>query len=285
MLERELLNHLSSEYFEKILEETAARSTPAYKAINSYYKMFKALRSNPDVKDYFKFKESVMEAAGKISLEDFKVLVRCLTISVGNLSGREINVHREMFEINNLMIENDIFLEDNGYLKEIHFIKYISYCCNCGEIQSAESFLKKFSSKIPDNTRENCLNHTRAEISFAEGDFNVSLELLSRVTSLYFEMKYAIKSLQILNYFELNDYESFLYLLDSSKHLAKYNKPLELRITQNFTKFYNAVNELFQYKNNKAAIDLKLLKKNIIDSNPYRRTWLLKKIDTLEGIR
>jgi hypothetical protein len=243
--------------------------------------MYKAMNNTSGSEDYFNFKESVIDVAGIASVEDFRTLIRCLTVSLGNFQRTNIDMHREMFEINNLMLENNIFLENNGFLTELHFNKYVSYCCTCREIAAAEKFLSNYSGKLPADTKQNCLNFAMAEINFAKGSFRKSLEYLAKANDLYFEMKFSIRTLEIMNHYELGDFEAFLYALDSSKHLAKYNKPLELEKIRNFTEFYNIVSTLFQYKNNKKSADAASLRKSVENSYPYRKKWLLEKIEEL----
>lgn len=278
----ELLNFLTPSYIENLLVELRPRSEQAYLLINSYYMMFKAFEESSAEVNYFDFKKAVFGISGKASSEDFRVLVRCLTICLGIIKPRELNMHREMFEINNLMLENNIFLEDNGFLSEIHFNKYISYCCTCHEAEIAEKFLHGYSLHLAADSKDSCVNYGLAEINFAKGEYKKSLENLTKVNNIYFDLKFSSKSLHIMNCYELDDFESFLYLLDSGKHLAKYNEPLENDLTNNFKKFLEIVSALFELKRNPAESNIMAIKETVNNSYPYRKTWLLEKIVELQ---
>ena len=97
------------------------------------------MNSDSDINCYLNFKAAVKDAANYASKGDLRTIIRSLTVCLGNLPKDFINVTREIFEINLLMIEMDIFVEDNGYLMEIHFNKFIIYSCTCKRSQQRKS--------------------------------------------------------------------------------------------------------------------------------------------------
>ena len=73
--------------------------------------------------------------------------------------------------------------------------------------------MKEYSHRLAPENKDSCIAYANAEICFANGDFNTSLENITKTDVVYFDMKLSIKALQIMNYYELNDYDSFLYCL------------------------------------------------------------------------
>lgn len=266
---------------DKILDYAKAHSGNDYKLLNCYYAMYKSVSSveNPDF--YFNFKSSLSEISNLLNENDLRDLYINLTNSIMNLESLEINREKEFQDIYNMMISNNIFTERNGVLSDNIFNNYILIQSGFNDHSGIEIFIGKYLDRLPHDKRENCYNFGMAHVSFIKGDFSKSLEYILKINFLYFDMKYYVKNLQMMNYFELNDYEAFILAFDSYKHFTSKNKKVHELWKIKTSAFYNTVKTLFLLRNNFDEFTFLQLKKEITGSLPSRKIWLVSKLDGL----
>src|SRR4030095_6365489 len=124
----------------------------------------------------------------------------------------------------------------------------IQTACNLGDADFIEEYTGKFLGFLPKNTKENMRKYAMAHFYFAKNKFQKSLEQTLTTEYDLFAMKYLLKNLQMMNYYELNDYNSFLLSLDSYKHFLSKNKSVTegSKVTQ--TLFIKFLNNLFKLR-------------------------------------
>ncbi|MBS1516878.1 MAG: hypothetical protein JSS91_02195 [Bacteroidetes bacterium] len=271
-----------------LLENVKGKSERDYLILKCFCDMNIAIYTGADIKSHFNFKKSLHDCLDIIPKKDLRDLLICLTNSLisikrGN-SGSGINFYKEILDNYDLMIENNIYLEENEIIAGNDFINYIMAAFSLKEFESIEIFAKKFGNKIPEDRRENDNNFSRALIFFGKKDYSKSLEYLSRINYDFFKMKHYVKDIQMMNYYELNDYESFSYVADSYKHFLSKNKSVT-----SYNKFvsdilYNSINKLFNLRESFDKYELEKFRKDIKDYTMMYKIWLLDKISELESI-
>ena len=92
-----------------------------------------------------------------------------------------------------------------------------------------------------------------------------------------------LNTLQIFKtYYELNDFESFLYSFDSFTHFQKRNKLANETRALTYNNFGYCVKKLFKLRNSFDKFESAELRKDILNSINKDKLWLLKKLDELE---
>jgi len=265
----------------KILDYAKTRSEDNFKILNCYYAMYKAVSDVDNADNYSNFKLSLLEITDLITENDFRYLCINLINSATNQSTYFFNREKELQDVFNIMISNNIFTESNGTLKENLFINYIISRCGIHDPSDLEDFILTFKDKLPEDKRESSYNFGMAHFHFINSEYFKSLESLSKISNVYFDMKYYVKNLQMMNYYELDDYESFVYAFDSYKHFTSKNKKIPEAWKTRISAFYNTTKVLFQLKSNFDEYVFFKLKKEITESFPSRKLWLLRKLDDL----
>ena len=95
-------------------------------------------------------------------------------------------------------------------------------------------------------------------------------------------MKLALKDLKIMNYFELNDYESFLYVMDSYKHFINYKNNPDILKKYEYG-FCLKIKKLFELKNNPDKFESDKMRREEIVCILTSKKWLLEKLDELQN--
>ncbi|MEO6695284.1 MAG: hypothetical protein ABIY50_00510 [Ignavibacteria bacterium] len=96
-------------------------------------------------------------------------------------------------------------------------------------------------------------------------------------------MKYYVKNLQMVNYYELDDNEAFIFAFDAYKHFTSNNKKIPETWKSRITSFYNTVKLLFEWRKNFDEYEFINLNREITESFPSRKLLLLRKLDELES--
>jgi len=144
---------------------------------------------------------------------------------------------------------------------------------------------KKLANKISEGTRKNDNIFSHALICYGKKEYNKSLEYLSKINYDYFYMKHMVKNIQILNYYELNDYISFSYVADSYRHFISKNRSVTSDNKSISADLCNSVNKLFKLRESFDKFELEKFRKESEKSTerePSYKYWILDKISEIE---
>ncbi|MDQ3194769.1 MAG: hypothetical protein M3P82_07215, partial [Bacteroidota bacterium] len=218
------LELLGEREMKKILDYSKANSENNFRILNCYYSMYRSVSSVNNAELYYEFKSAISEVSNLICDADLRYLCVNLSNSLVNLNAQHMNKEQEIFDNYNMMIANNIFTESNGVLKDNKFNNYILIQSALQGTAEMEKFIALYIDMLPEDKRVNSYNFGMAHLNFVKGDFPKSLEYILKINIAYFDMKYYVKNLQMMNYFELDDYESFIFAFDSYKHFTSKNK-------------------------------------------------------------
>jgi len=269
-----------------LLENVKVNSERDYLILKCYHAMNIAIDADADINSYFNFKKSLIDCSDIISKDDLRNLLICLVNSLKNLKEDKsvlgINFNKEIMETFDLMIEHKTFLELNGMMEGNKFYYYCTVAFDLKEYESIEILVKKFGNKIPENRRENENNYSQALIYFGKKQYSKSLEHLSRINLHFFNMKFVVKNIQMMNYYELNDYVSFNYVLDTYRHFFTRNKSITSYTKSAAENFCKNMNKLFKLRESFDKFELEEFRKQIKGNELTYKYWMLDKISEIE---
>jgi hypothetical protein len=211
-------------------------------------------------------------------------LVNCLKNLKEDKSVLGINFNKEIIENYDLMIEHKTFLELNGMMEGNKFFYSCTVAFDLKQYESIEILVKKFGNKIPENRRENENNYSQALICFGKKQYSKSLEHLSRINLDFFNMKFVVKNIQMMNYFELNDYVLFNYVLDTYRHFFSRNKSITSYNKSAAENFCKNINKLFKIRESLDNFELEKFRKEIKEKKMIYKDWILDKIEEIEKV-
>jgi len=273
----------------KLLENVKVKSEKDFLILKCFHEMNIAVDTNADINSYFNFKKSLIDCSEIIPKEDLRNLLICSINSLRDIKKRnpdlEINFRKEILGNFDLMIENNVFLESSGFIEGSLFIAYIEYAFFLKDYERIENLTKKFANKISEGTRKNDNIFSHALICYGKKEYNKSLEYLSKINYDYFYMKHMVKNIQILNYYELNDYISFSYVADSYRHFISKNRSVTSDNKSISADLCNSVNKLFKLRESFDKFELEKFRKESEKSTerePSYKYWILDKISEIE---
>lgn len=269
-----------------LLMNVKDKSEKDYIILKCFYEMNTALADDAGIPVYSNFKKSIHDCLEIIPKQDLKDLLTCLTNSLRAIgrdkSGSSINFNKEIVGNYDLKIENEIFLESNGILEGNSYLIYAISAFELKEYESIEILAKKFADKIPEYRRDNDNNFIMALICYGKKEYSKSLEHLSKIKFDFFNMKFHVKFIQMMNYYELDDYLSFNYFVDSYRHFLSNNKSVPSHVKSVSEDLCNNMNKLFKLRESFDKFELEIFRKKIQESKVINKDWILEKISEIE---
>lgn len=278
---------LTPEFYLKASEFVKDKNKTMSKILEGFYHLYLCISVKNNAEAFYKFKSISSEIKPLLSPEQYSEMLKFRTFAITSFTESKIDVTREMFELQEEWVETGAFEEyKNGPVLDYKFVKFISYAATYKKFETMEKFIKKYLHRVAESSRESCYNYAMANIYYGKKEYCKSLECINKVKLIYFEMKYLVRTTTSINYYELGDYDSFLYLLDSGKHFLKTaEKTNENEMYKNaFDLFCRYLDRLFKLRENYDEADMAVLKKEISSTVPSKRTWLLEKADELKGL-
>ncbi len=130
----------------------------------------------------------------------------------------------EYNELNKFRVKSNMVLNSDGSLSPAIYAGIITNAAWQKDTEFLEQFIEKYHNKIPAEHKENMYNLGMAYLNYARGDFDSAVEFSSKINPEIFTFKYYLKNLQLALYYELNNFEGYLYLKDAYKHFLSYSK-------------------------------------------------------------
>ena len=273
--------NLINEFLEIIKKEQPGN----YDIINVYYKYYLSISDNNSVEKYSEFKDALIRNAQSFSKPDLHNLYSGLRNTAINLSSPGLNKGKEFLDITKHMMKDDIVIIKGGIMNEITFVSEIQTACSLADAEFIEEFTDKFVRHLPRASRDNMKKFAMTHLYFARNEFERALEQMLTIRYDLFGVKFYLKNLQMMIYYELNDHNSFLLLLDSYRHFLNNNRSVTEDWKKTQTVLLRFLTRLFNLKENYNEFEMKRLKEDITSSIVLKKQWLLRKIKELESVR
>lgn len=286
-----LLETISNDKMEEIFENLKRHSSEGHDTLQVYYSMFNCLLRKDSGDAYFEFKKNIINNCNELSDSDKRSLHSCLINSYVLNPPAGTNLHREMVEIFDSMIDKKIIkLPGEKWIEEHVFSYYIIHCANMGYTGKIKAFVEKYHDSINPEVYENMKIEISCLLCFLNKNFTEAMKHLNELEFKNIGKKLLSKSMKVKLLYEMNDYESFVYERDAYSHFLNNNKgQIDLRgVSENRTKktrkTLDIINGLFQLKNDFAE-DKYIEIKNLIKESYDIDSWFAEKISEIELIK
>ncbi len=251
-----------------------------YSVAAIYYYMYKAYRETGKEEYYFQLRKLIEENINLFGREErFNLLVILESICVNMLAAGKEGFYKNLMGIYEMMIrENLLAPNENDYIQTNLFRNIFYTAVILKRYEWAEDFIGRFSSKIHPEQKDSMFYYSRAMIYFEKKQFNRSLENISRVGQRFFPFKFDAKVLMLKIYYELEDFEPAISLIDSFSHFLSNNKSVYITDKERFGSFLKFFRILIRLKNGSKDFHGALIRREIEkNANVISKKWLLEK--------
>ncbi len=273
---------LNSEQLAGIITNLKPKNYQNVPMLNLYYNIL--MMSIKDEASYFyKVVKIVDNNDGYINKEHLIVAF----IYLGNYCRRMIwkgknEFHKELFEVYKIGLEKKLYSKN----KEMHARTYrsvVQTALKLKEFAWTKEFIEKYKCELPPGSQDNTYYFSLSLYEFALKNFEISLDLLSKVKYEDGDHKIVLRCLVASLYYELNMEDSLISHIDSFNHFLSNDKLITPERKERFTNFVKYTASLYGLKNKHDMQQLKCLKQKILDDlTVYDKEWLMEKIAELE---
>ncbi len=204
------------------------------------------------------------------------------TICAQKINAGKQEYYRELYEIFVREISMNVYGQIPGNITVLKFRNICLAGIRVGEYEWVEKFINDFEDKLQESNRKDIVDLTRAQLNFEKGNFERSLEIISKIIPDQIYFKIDVKNMNLMLLYELEHYEAALSFIESYKKMLIKNPLLTEQYGSKNINFANAVAYLVKIKygcsvSEKAALIERI--KNF--SNISNKKWLESKIKEL----
>ncbi|NET32459.1 MAG: hypothetical protein F6K19_10680 [Cyanothece sp. SIO1E1] len=247
-----------------------------------YYQIYLTITEKDKEEHYYRLKELLDQHSltfpqqEALSLYYFAINYCIQRINLGfqKFSG-------EFFKIYSDLIDKEIIFVNNE-LSPWDFKNIIVNALRLGKFDWTENFIKKYSHKLPEESRENAVTYNLAQLYFYQKKYDEVIRQLSNVE--YEDVSYNLnsKTMLIATYYETDELIPLYSLFDSFNAYLNRNRRIpddRKKYYKNLIKYTKKITKL--PPGNKAAVEK--LKKEVSETpNIVNINWLKQKIAELE---
>lgn len=266
--------------FGRLLESVKKNSEKDYKIISIYYDMYRAFKENASPESYYRFKNNLFE--NDLLLIDFerRNLFACLCTALTYNESLK-NKPEENCVIIKTMHEKNLITDTNDEISIRDFSYGVRMSAMVNDTAFLEEFINTYLKKLRSSSVENMKLYGAAYLYFAKGEFSKALELTNKINFDLMTFKYELKNLQLMLFYEMKDFDSLIYAMDSYKHFATGNKYVSEAVRKKIFRLTGYLNQMIKLHDIPDKNKLNYLKEKISNDTLNSKQWLIRKIDLI----
>lgn len=270
----------------------------AIPVIEILYHFIQLKERGTDDKLYELIKKKIYDNEKKLLEEDLRNLFQeLINYSTERMHSGEKKYLKESLEIQKEMLNCGLFYDESGYLTSNAYSSIAESAYNAKEFEWAEKFLSDYKDKLKRSERNNAFNYNLAVKFYTQGSlsnnpddrkyfYETALNLFSMIKIEDFHYETRVKKHQIKIYFELDELQRALFLLDTLKHFLKKNKAMPQDVKNRYKNFADHVYHLVKLRSGSDRVTFEEFRSSLNNTSLIAaRNWLEKQCDKLESDR
>ena len=255
-------------------------NTDEEKIITYYLMLIKAYKSPDDIKYYNRAKEYLGNLHEMVEPTSLNYCYRLLSNVI--LNNKTIPLNKRMAEFTELieiLINIGIMFPPD---KPIGILEF----SNAVKLTNDASVLKKLINdnlkNVLKSKRENMKEYALAHYYYLIKDFGLLMRTASKMKFDIFLFKADIKVIQLKAFFEMDDYESFLYQADSFIRTLPKTKKLREEYVTGFINLAEIIKKLFKYRETRDSRYYLEIKKELETQRVHSNVWVLNRLEEIK---
>lgn len=240
--------------FEELLKILISNTgdTRNEKYLISYLRMLKAFSNFENDKFYFEYKNTIIQNIKFLSINEkrfhFGRLMRYCMIK--RERGDQYNKFNfELFNVYEFILNNENYKSSvTQYFPPDFFRSILFHSLRLKKYKWTIEFIKKYTKQLNPARKKNMYHFSMALYYFHRKMYKDSMSNLNKIIFQDFVYKLDYKSMMLIIYFEMEQYESALSLIDSYNHFLAKDSTLSISVRKRQKRFINLINNLIQFK-------------------------------------
>lgn len=271
-------NLLETVNMEKVLN--IYENTPLYFQLCFNFYSFRCLKDSNEYELYEKAKNMFLENRTVISRYD-KIFYYADLVNIAVSRDASLNdgLKRDALMFLKLCIEDKAYkVSDEDFMQPDFYRNVIITSVYVKDYPWMEYFINNYTSELKPEYRNNMEHYSRSLLYYGKGEFENSLEEISKVNYDLDYFKLDTKILMLKIFYELSLYEQARSMTDTFKHFIKNSDRMPPEIKEsynNFLKYYSKIiNMKTESKKDKSGILNNIIKN---EKFIFQKSWLLDK--------
>jgi hypothetical protein len=252
--------------------------------IRIYRLIHKALTNPENKPNYYQLLSSLREHSKLFSINEQRgMYVFAQNYCIKRINQGDSNALKDIFELYQLMVDNALIFEGN-YVSQPDFKNIVTTGLRLGEVEWVNGFIEEFKEKLNPEFSENAYTYSMAWIHFTKKEYDKALRMLLRVefNDVYYHLD--SKSLLMKVYYEMNEFDAFLSLVDAFRIYLRRNKFISEFQKETYSNFIVVMNKLMKLKMRNQHMTLGIHEEICATKPAADLNWLISKSEELARI-
>ncbi len=190
---------------------------------------------------------------------------------------------RIIFELNEFKLKEGLAFYPDKQLSKTNYLQILNSALAVNETEWAENYIKEYAPKLLPDIRESMKYMANAFLCFHTKEYRKVLENVNKVEFVDIRDKIHTRALSAKSYYELNETETLLHYIDSSKHFIINNPSVSDIERIHIHNFFKYLTKLVFLKESGDTVEINILRNDIEKNKEIaNKEWLLKKLSELE---
>ncbi len=250
--------------------------------VEMYYCLIMLILDFDNENHFFRLKELLVENSDKFTSEmRYNWIISLSNYCIMKIN-KGIDFRRQLFEMNRLNVETGLVFPGR-YLLKILFLQILRSALAVDETEWVKKYIEEYVPKLKPSYQKPVQSFSNAILYFKLGEYNKVLDNLAKVKFIDDRDKIDVKIIYLETYYELNEIEAVISLIDSTKHFLNKSTSFTDISKTNFIKSLNLLNRLVNAKINNDKDEIELILKAVEEPKGLSLgRWLLTKTRELK---
>ena len=194
------------------------------------------------------------------------------------------NKLREFLEIYKKQIDENVFTDPSGGINVYAYTNIIKMAARALDHKLIKFAMDNYFDLLLPEFKKNMISFSEAFYNFTKGNYEKALEHTMMIRLDHFIFRFDIKDLQAMLYYELEDQDSFKYLMDTFSHFLKKNKSVSDNHKFWYNVFISNLYRLFKIKINFDEYELIKFEKDVQEGKTGSIAYFTIKISELKKL-
>lgn len=264
---------------EKLLEYSYKNKFRYSSLLEMYYLSIMIVLESEKTEYFFKLKKLFEENYKTFSQEEkYSWIIDLTNYCVEKINTGNKEFRKTIFELDKFKLREGIVFPKR-YMAKTLYLQILGNALAVNETDWAKKYIDTYIQKLKPSYQKPMQALSSACLNFKVKNYEKVLEDLSKVKFVDVIDKVYVKTIYIMTFYDLGNYELFLTHIDSMKHFLNKNKLIGEYYKRSYSKSLNCLTKLLHAREKNDVLEAGLLAKTIeADKEIQLSEWMLVKI-------
>lgn len=252
-------------------------------AISIFYQIYLTIKESDNGEHFNELKTTIDKHIHLFpNDEGLEIYTYALNYCIRNTNQGKPEYLQEYVDLYEQILRNDIIDFGDEEYGPWHFKNIVTAASRLGRLNWIEKFIYKYYKQLPADYQENALSFNLAQVNFYKKKYGEVIKLLHTVEYEDFTYNLNSKVYLMFSYYELDEVEPLLSLIDSFSVYLQRNTKISSARKRNYLNLIKFLRKLTRiFPGDKAALDKLNKEIDAYEGTIVNATWLKEKISEM----